>query len=395
MAVGIGFSRHQTGGVVVAPRRHVSVRPFPRIGSDGFPRNAERHEGYQPVRIIVRKDGGLEGRTVFGGFASPRVISVAGRVAQSIRDAGGRSRGRVILDGGRIAGCIRPGCFTAGDVKDGNGGIAAGVRISLRAAAGRISAGRGGQNTRMVFPGYGVPVYDDSFRNDGRSRGLCFYRPSGRSRVFRPLQGFIAPRIGGDVFSGQRGGQERNQLGRAFRICCSLAVAARDCGYPVHAVFPLPAGIGVLRDEGVGGSRVLDQLERGFDDIAKRVIVIKQRSHSIHLLPQKPVVQIKNAPVMNKASVGVRPGDAHHVAPSVCDGLFHQLRFSLRPGKKRGANHAFRGVFRTVEEMPLPRAALFQHGPVRMADSDERRSRRRGDGFRQAVRTVGTRTAPS
>ena len=45
--------------------------------------------------------------------------------------------------------------------------------------------------------------------------------------------------------------------------------------------------------------------------------------------------------------------------------------------------------------MPLPRAALFQHGSVRMADSDERRSRRRGDGFRQAVRTVGTRTAPS
>ena len=248
MAVGIGFSRHQAGGVVIAPRRHVPVRPFPRIGSNGFPRNAERHEGYQPVRIIVAKDGGLKGRTVFGGFASPRVISVAGRVAQGIRDAGGGSRGRVILDGGRIAGGVRPGCFTSGDVKDGNGGIAAGVRISLRAAAGRISAGRSGQNSRMVFPGYGVTVYDDSFRNDGRSRGLRFYRPSGRSRVFRPLQGFIAPRIGGDVFSGQRGGQEGNQLGRAFRICCSLAVAARDCGYPVHAVFPLPAGIGVLRD---------------------------------------------------------------------------------------------------------------------------------------------------
>ena len=98
---------------------------------------------------------------------------------------------------------------------------------------------------------------------------------------------------------------------------------------------------------------------------------------------------------MNKAAVGVRPGDAHHIAPAVRDGLFHQRRFSLRPGKQRGTDHAFRGVFRTVEEMPLPRAALLQHGPVRMADSDERRARRRGDGFRQAVRTVGTRTAPS
>ena len=87
-------------------------------------------------------------------------------------------------------------------------GIAAGARISLRAAAGRISAGRSGQNSRMVFPGYGVTVYDDSFRNDGRSRGLRFYRPSGRSRVFRPLQGFIAPRIGGDGFSGQQGARK-------------------------------------------------------------------------------------------------------------------------------------------------------------------------------------------
>ena len=153
MAVGIGFSRHQAGGVVIAPRRHVPVRPFPRIGSDGFPRNAERHEGYQPVRIIVAKDGGLKSRTIFGGFASPRVISVAGRVAQGIRDAGGGSRGRVVLDGGRIAGGVRPGCFTAGDVKDGNGGIATGVRIGLRAAAGRISAGRGGQNSRMRLSG--------------------------------------------------------------------------------------------------------------------------------------------------------------------------------------------------------------------------------------------------
>lgn len=97
---------------------------------------------------------------------------------------------------------------------------------------------------------------------------------------------------------------------------------------------------------------------------------------------------------MDETAVGIRTGNAHHIAQAVRDGLLHQRRISFRLRQERGTGNTFRGVFRAVEEMPLARAALLQHGSVRMAKGDERRACRRRDGFRQPVRTVGIRVVP-